>query len=250
MTKRHWGLDLEGRSFLVELDHTYLSGRIRLRADGEVVLDRRPRSVREWLALTALPAEHSFALGGRELKVRVEPGAVRYGFDLVVDGRSVRTGMPATPPPWETSPSSPVSLAASLFAAAMASVSLPAFAFWYFDLANRTGWLILGIALVVTAALVARGIRARVRTAWYGALFMGPAFLIGFTTGFVRSITGAPTPSPDVPDWFLLAVRVWSLVNILLFGASTVALLRASVRREFAFASAPPLNTDARPASA
>lgn len=99
MATKRWQITLDGRPHEVVLEHGYFSARRRIIVDGREVADIRPgplRAVRLWNTIT----EHPFAIDGHTGAVRVDPSnALTYQFDLIVDGRSEKTGTEVAPLP-------------------------------------------------------------------------------------------------------------------------------------------------------
>lgn len=247
MTRKRWDVELDGRPHAVELDHNYLTGRCRVNVDGHAVVDRRPSSLRDWFVLNVLPTEHRFEIDRRPCAVRIDPGVIAYAFDLIVEGRSLRTGRPATPPPWETPAPREVSTAAALIGAAMVATAVPLLVWWLQDPTAEVGALVAALSLLALGVGFFWGVRERSRQAWWGALLMGPGLLVGFVIG-IAGASSRPADASPMSDAVAFAFLAWCVVVVVLFVASTVALVRPSVRREFAFASPPPFGGDPQPA--
>jgi hypothetical protein len=94
-----WQITLD-RPHVIVLEHGYFSARRRVTVDGREILSIRPplpSALRLWNTVT----EHPFTIDGHPCAVRVDPSnAVSYQFDLVVDGRSQKTGQPVAPLPY------------------------------------------------------------------------------------------------------------------------------------------------------
>ena len=102
MATKRWHITLDGRPHEVVLEHGYFSARRRITVDGREVADVRPgplRAMRLWNTITEQP----FRIDGHPCAVRVDPSnALTYQFDLIVDGRSEKTGAEVAPLPHAT----------------------------------------------------------------------------------------------------------------------------------------------------
>jgi Fas apoptotic inhibitory molecule (FAIM1) len=98
MSTKSWQLTLD-RPHVVVLEHGYFSARRHITLDGREVADIRPgplRAVRLWNTVT----DHPFTIDGHPCAVRVDPSnGMNYQFDLIVDGRSQKTGEQVAPLP-------------------------------------------------------------------------------------------------------------------------------------------------------
>jgi hypothetical protein len=79
----------------VIVEHGYFSSRRVVTVDGHIVVDV-PAT---WSRLWNVPTEHPFRIGMHDCVVRIWPRRWTYGFDVIVDGRSVTTGGPPGPMP-------------------------------------------------------------------------------------------------------------------------------------------------------
>lgn len=247
LAKRRWDIQLDGRSHVVELDHSELSGRAHVRVNGQMALDQRARSLRDLLALTSLPTGHPFAIDGHSCALRVDPAGLTYGYDLIVDGISQRTGRRATPPPWESAPPRAVNVTAALLVLSGAVIGVPLVALAAWRPAVASGQ-IYGLVILALFAAAAWGVRARVREAWWAALLGTTGFTLATVAAFIvglardlsyvdlaltRSIAAVFGP---------YAILAWTALSVLVALATAVALLSGSVRRTLTFAAAPPLS--------
>jgi hypothetical protein len=100
VAKKTWQVTLDGRPHEIVLEHGYFSARRHITLDGAEIADIRPgrlRAVRLWNTIT----EHPFTIDGHTCAIRVDPSnGMNYQFDLIVDGRSQKTGQPVAPLPY------------------------------------------------------------------------------------------------------------------------------------------------------
>ena len=93
MVTRNWTVGLEDGSHTVEVDHRYLTGKRAIRVDGKPL----QRTARVSHALFDLGSTHPFMLGAHSCAVVIQTNGLTYLYDLLVDGRSQRTGKSVTP---------------------------------------------------------------------------------------------------------------------------------------------------------
>jgi FAIM1 (Fas apoptotic inhibitory molecule) protein len=98
MSTKSWQIRLD-RPHVIIIEHGYFSARRRITVDGREIADIRPgplRAVMLWNTIT----EHPFELDGHACAIRVDPSnGMNYQFDLLVDGRSQKTGTETAPLP-------------------------------------------------------------------------------------------------------------------------------------------------------
>jgi hypothetical protein len=89
-----WQAAIDGRRHDVVARVGYWNARRTVDVDGRHVLDLRPR----WFEVPTYwqsSTEHPFAIDGHPAALRVVPGRWNYQLDIVVDGTSLGTGLPA-----------------------------------------------------------------------------------------------------------------------------------------------------------
>jgi hypothetical protein len=87
--KRAWRVNSDDGTHVVELDYRRWNGRGRLTVDGQILARIDP------LATLGPARDHPFRLGGREAVLQPSIDGFAFDYDLVVDGRSVDTGLPS-----------------------------------------------------------------------------------------------------------------------------------------------------------
>lgn len=85
MAKRHWEFDLEDGHHVVDLVHGYFLGTRTFVVDGA-------KTVQRTIPFTNHSGEHPFPLPAHDARVRITTNGLKYFYDLVVDGREIRTG--------------------------------------------------------------------------------------------------------------------------------------------------------------
>ena len=91
MAKRRWEISLPDGRHSVELEHGYFTGRRKLTVDG-VTTTQSGGALRDQSGM------FPFRVGNSVAQLRIATNGLRYDYDVVVDGRSVTTGRPATYP--------------------------------------------------------------------------------------------------------------------------------------------------------
>lgn len=84
MAERTWTIELNDGSHVVELRHSYWTGRREIRLDGRIV-HRGGNLLSNFGCTVELPVP------GHEVAVLLRTNGVTFAYDLVVDGRSVTT---------------------------------------------------------------------------------------------------------------------------------------------------------------
>jgi hypothetical protein len=81
MAKKVWDVTLEDRRHEVNLDHEGLVGKVKVRVDGEQVVDDR----------TLSSGDFRFEIAGRPAMVRVKQEllGLQYDYRLIVDGADI-----------------------------------------------------------------------------------------------------------------------------------------------------------------
>jgi FAIM1 (Fas apoptotic inhibitory molecule) protein/uncharacterized protein DUF3592 len=85
MARRHWEFDLEDGHHQVDFVHGYFFGKRTITIDGTTT------SQQGW-PLTNHAGEYRFPFGSHDARVRITTNGLKYFYDLVVDGREIRTG--------------------------------------------------------------------------------------------------------------------------------------------------------------
>lgn len=91
MAKRSWTLALADGEHTVEMEHNYWSGRRTVRVDGVVAHQARPRFI-------DFGSADPFTAAGRPALSVIATNGLSFKLDVVVDGRSLTTGLPYDPP--------------------------------------------------------------------------------------------------------------------------------------------------------
>src|SRR5437867_13045644 len=91
MARRRWEFDLGDGHHLVELDHRYFIGTLRITVDG-VTTTQRGRPFMDHSGV------YPFQIGARQADVRISTDGFHYYYDVTIDGRSVESGKPAASP--------------------------------------------------------------------------------------------------------------------------------------------------------
>lgn len=95
MGSQTWSVELDGGGHIIQLDHSYWSGRNVLWIDNAIVVRHRPGLLGLMAHCSGL-TELSTPVKGHEVRVLISPTDT---FDLVIDGRSVTSGEPVPPLP-------------------------------------------------------------------------------------------------------------------------------------------------------
>jgi FAIM1 (Fas apoptotic inhibitory molecule) protein/uncharacterized protein DUF3592 len=85
MARRHWEFDLDDGHHQVDFVHGYFFGKRTFTIDGTTT------SQQGW-PLTSHAGEYRFPFGSHDARVRITTNGLKYFYDLVVDGREIRTG--------------------------------------------------------------------------------------------------------------------------------------------------------------
>lgn len=88
MGKRNWLIELEGVEHDIELEHGYFSGKRIISADDEIIEHTRYN-------LFDAGSKHEFEINGHSCIILITPAGFKFSYDLIVDGISVKTGLPA-----------------------------------------------------------------------------------------------------------------------------------------------------------
>ena len=92
MAKRRWEFSLDGKQHVVEFEHGYFLGNRTFVVDGAKTTQRgRP--------FMDHSGQYPIPFQGHSAAVWISTDGFRYFYDLVVDGRSVTSGVEATRPP-------------------------------------------------------------------------------------------------------------------------------------------------------
>jgi len=114
MARRRWELDLADGRHVVELVHGYLSGTRTITVDGVTTKQRGT-------ALSDNSGVHPFPFVGHKAALHISSNGLNYRYDLILDGRSVGSGKPAT----FTRPYFGEPTAQMIFGFLMIAISLP-----------------------------------------------------------------------------------------------------------------------------
>ncbi len=89
MAYRKWEIELEGKKHSVELEHGYVTGRREVRVDGQVLPELNVKT-----NLMDFGGTLPFKVGSHECAVliRTKYLGLAYSYDLIVDGKSLKTG--------------------------------------------------------------------------------------------------------------------------------------------------------------
>lgn len=89
MTKK-WEIALNNKRYVVEAKHGYFSGKVVVKVNDKVVLDTKPRYF--------MPAygRYGFKIDNHEVALVIGYNWISYGYDLAIDGKSVKTGKVAS----------------------------------------------------------------------------------------------------------------------------------------------------------
>jgi len=89
MAYKKWEIELEGQKHRIELEHGYVSGRREVRVDGQVLSELNMKS-----NLLDFGGTLPFKIGSHEYAVliRTKYLGLAYDYDLVVEGKSLKTG--------------------------------------------------------------------------------------------------------------------------------------------------------------
>jgi hypothetical protein len=80
MPKKQWEVTLGDRRHAIELDHSEMTGSVKIRVDGERAVDER----------TVSSADFRFEIAGRSAVVRFKAGLLEdHDYRLLVDGAEV-----------------------------------------------------------------------------------------------------------------------------------------------------------------
>ncbi|MBA3862120.1 MAG: hypothetical protein H0X56_09140 [Solirubrobacterales bacterium] len=81
MSKTEWDVTLDDQRHLVELDHGESLGKVKVRVDGEQVVEDR----------TSSSADFRFEVAGRSAMIRIkqELGGLQHDYRLIVDGAEI-----------------------------------------------------------------------------------------------------------------------------------------------------------------
>lgn len=85
MAEKSWSLVFEGDNHIVELNHSYFSGKRIIRLDGKVI-DFIKRN------LFDRGSNYSFNVGNHNCIVLIKPSRFTFKYDLIVDSVSLETG--------------------------------------------------------------------------------------------------------------------------------------------------------------
>jgi FAIM1 (Fas apoptotic inhibitory molecule) protein/uncharacterized protein DUF3592 len=85
MARRNWEFDLDDGHHRVDFVHGYFFGKRTFTIDGTTT------SQQGW-PLTNHAGEYRFPFGSHDARVRITTNGLKYFYDLVVDGREIRTG--------------------------------------------------------------------------------------------------------------------------------------------------------------
>jgi hypothetical protein len=88
MTEKMWEFKLDGVRHKVELKHGYFSSRLSIRVDGKSISIQIPKNQEPF----DLGSKHEFQIANHTGAVVIIPHALKYEYDLEVDGISVVTG--------------------------------------------------------------------------------------------------------------------------------------------------------------
>lgn len=86
MGKKNWIVTLEDGEHAIELEHGYLSGKRTISVDDDIIEQIR-------FNLYDTGSRHEFKINGHSCIILITAG-VRFSYDLIVDGISVKTGLP------------------------------------------------------------------------------------------------------------------------------------------------------------
>ncbi len=128
MTTKVWTFDLEDGKHTVELEHGYFSGKRVICVEG------RPLEKSQKLFDTG--SDHQLRIGSHTVTVHIGTNGVSYNYDLILDGRSLKTGA-------EVGPRVPIPAWAWIFIAGCALIT-------------GVAWAIFVIFLIVIGRLVTR----------------------------------------------------------------------------------------------
>jgi Fas apoptotic inhibitory molecule (FAIM1) len=91
VARRRWEFDLDDGHHVVELEHGYFLGKRTITVDGK-------RTIQSGNAFVDHSGEYAIVVGSHQATLQISTDGFRYNYDLVIDGRSVATGMRAVPP--------------------------------------------------------------------------------------------------------------------------------------------------------
>ena len=95
MPTSQWQVVIDGRRHDVVAHVGYWNAQRSVDVDGRRVLTAGPRMWLETTTYWQTSTEHPFDISGHPAALRVVPGQLNYQLDLVIDGRSLRTGGPS-----------------------------------------------------------------------------------------------------------------------------------------------------------
>ena len=84
MAKKSWTFELEDGEHTVTLEHGFFSGKRVIHVNGELLEESQQ--------MLDLGSAHAFELSGHDCVVDIRTNLLSFGYDLVIDGRSLETG--------------------------------------------------------------------------------------------------------------------------------------------------------------
>ena len=90
MAKKTWTFDLDGVQHTVQLEHGVLSGKRLITVDGQLLKDIKHN-------LIDLGGDYPLAIDGHTGFLRISTNGLTFGYDLIMDGKSLTTEKPRLP---------------------------------------------------------------------------------------------------------------------------------------------------------
>lgn len=115
MAKRQWEIQVEGVPHVVEYKQSSWTGKREILVDGNKVLEGRPNFLDP-------SADMPFKIGNTDCRLKIKAGLLLPDYDLIVGGRSLKTGQPVAP----YQPASPMPVWGWLFVVACIAIPIVA----------------------------------------------------------------------------------------------------------------------------
>lgn len=87
MAENTWYVVTKDGAHTIKAEHSYLSGHIKVYVDGQLVLNKFKQH-----SIGSLSSLHPFTVGSEEAALHIASDMIRYQYDLIVGGRSMKSG--------------------------------------------------------------------------------------------------------------------------------------------------------------